>query len=168
MLLVFFNLPSSFLLLTLKLESECWIWYFPTLDEDNWKGKNPPKKAVPTSRRANHSMLNTTVEVCKSIMLLKNGHLSVGSTSIQTVYTCSFDSVYYIIAAMYADFKEISDQIDQLAKESDFARMVFTMFKSNTRPAIKQNVLLKEKKNFRWFFSDDNDSKRLSFYQLFR
>lgn len=90
-------------------------------------------------------MLNTTVEACKSIMLLKNGHVSVGSTSIQTVFTCPFDSVYSIIAAMYADFKEISDKIDQLAMESDFARMVFTMFQSNARAAIKQNVLLKQR-----------------------
>lgn len=122
-----------------------------TLDEERWGGKNPPEKAVVKSRRAASSLLNTTSEASKIIFSLKNGYLSFGKISIQTIHTCPFDSVYTVVSAMYADFEKIKLKIDEIrlmyddGVQAEFLRMVERMsedFKSN---AIKLNVLLRDR-----------------------
>lgn len=78
-------------------------------------------------------------------MLLKNGHLSISKNSIQTLNTCPFDSFYTIIAAMYADYEMIKNQIDQLEPNCKVSHMVTSMFDNEKRMAIKQNSLLRQR-----------------------
>lgn len=119
--------------------------FLSTLDEEDWRKKNPKSKIVSTSRRAIQSILNPTVAATKSIILLKNGHLSIGETSIQTIFTCPFDSLYAIIAAMYADFEEIKNKIDQHQPGCQFSGMVTLMFNNEKSLAVKQNSLLRQR-----------------------
>lgn len=90
-------------------------------------------------------MLNPSVENCKSVILLKNGHLSVGKNSIQTFNTCPFDSLYVMVASLYADFISVKSQVDQLGANCDFSKMIITMFDDEKKPGIKQNSLLKQR-----------------------
>lgn len=90
-------------------------------------------------------MLNPTVEACKSVILLKNGHLSVGKTSIQTLNTCSFDSIYTMIAAIYADVEAVQNQVNEIHSDSKFSKMIISMFDGDKKLATKQNSLLKQR-----------------------
>lgn len=90
-------------------------------------------------------MLNPSVEACKSVMLLKNGHLSVGKNSIQSFNTCSFDSLYSMVAALYADFISVKNQVDLLQENCDFSRMIISMFDEEKTPGVKLNSLLKQR-----------------------
>lgn len=73
-------------------------------------GKNPPMKLIKKSRRSNRSMLEPNIEICSGIMLLKNGWSTHGNISVQTSNTCAFDSLYFAIAAMYADYGHVKSQ----------------------------------------------------------
>lgn len=127
------------------------FWFFLTTDE-NWRNKNPPPKVVTISKstRANKSLLNPSVEACKSIISLKNGHLSFGKPSIQTFNTCPFDSVYSVVAGMYTDFEMVKNQIDQI-ENCEFSKMVSQMFDDDSKAlkpismAVKQNSLLRQR-----------------------
>lgn len=102
-------------------------------------------------------MLKPSVAATRSIILLKNGHLSIGETSIQTSFTCSFDSLYTIIAAMYADVEEVKNQIDKnqpVKNQIDekepgcqFLKMVFSMFHQEKSLGVRQNTLLRLRNN---------------------
>lgn len=72
-------------------------------------------------------------------MLLKNGLASHGKVSVQTSNTCSFDSLYFAVAAMYANYGNVRNQIVQLAPTCTFSKMVTTMFESFDRIALKYN-----------------------------
>lgn len=78
-------------------------------------------------------------------MLLKNGWGSHGKVSVQTSNTCSFDSLYFAVAAMYADYDNVKNQIDQLAPTCAFSKMVTTMFESFDRIALKYNSLHRQR-----------------------
>lgn len=112
---------------------------FPSIDEENWKGKNPPVGAV----TAIASMLNPLVDACEGLMLLKNGGISSGKQPIQTINTCGIDSVYTVFAALYAEFKDIKEQIDKL-KSNPFCEMVSTMFTDEVK-ATKMSSLLRKR-----------------------
>lgn len=120
-------------------------------DEENWRNKNPPKKTIVKSRRAANSLLNTTSEASKCILSLKNGYLSYGKTSIQTVHTCPFDSVFTVIAALYADFENVRLSIDEIrlnlgdCVSKDFLRMVERMSEDQKSNAVKLNSLLRDR-----------------------
>lgn len=91
-------------------------------------------------------MLNPSVDTCESIMLLENGHNSYkGKKVIRTFNTCSFDSVFATVSAIFADHENVQKQIAQLAATSDFLSMVTNMFSNDTRPTIKENALLRER-----------------------
>lgn len=122
------------------------IFIFLNLDEENWRNKNKPVKKILKSRRAIHSMLNPSVQIVESIMLLKNGHLSYrGKQSIRTFNTCPFDSFFAVVAAMYSDHDEIKNQINQLAPNSEFLSMIYDMFNDDSKTAVKYNALLRER-----------------------
>lgn len=117
---------------------------FFSLDEENWRGKNRKIKTVARSRRAIQSMLNPMANLCHSIMLLRNGYFSTfGQYSIQTINTCSFDSFYTIVAAMYTDYTEVKKQIDDYKQHNKFSEMVSEMFNNTGSLQVKQNKLLK-------------------------
>lgn len=93
-------------------------------------------------------------------MLLKNGHMSShGKQSIRTFHTCPFDSLFAVIAALYADHENIKNQInqlvpdspqskkqiDQLAPDSTLLSMIYKMFNGIERIAIKHNALLRQR-----------------------
>lgn len=67
--------------------------------------------------------------------------------NIRTFNTCSFDSVYVAIAAMYADFENVKKQIDDFTDECTFSIMVSTLFTADVRAAIKHNALLRIRNN---------------------
>lgn len=117
--------------------------FIPSLDEENWKGKNPPARAVTTTRRAITSMLNPIVDECAGLMLLKNGGLAPGKPPIHTMNTCGIDSFYFAIAALYADFKVIKEQIDE-HKSNLFCDMISSMFVDEAK-ALKANHLLRKR-----------------------
>lgn len=78
-------------------------------------------------------------------MLLKNGWASHGNVSIQTSHTCAFDSLYFAIAAMYADYDNVKDQIDQLAPTCAFSKMVVTMYEPFNTNTLKHNALHRQR-----------------------
>lgn len=90
-------------------------------------------------------MLNPQVDVCKSIIRLKNGHLTHGKSKnpIFTFNTCPFDSLYFILSAMYADVKQIQDQINQRKEECQLSKMVALMFEGERQLSFKVNSLLR-------------------------
>lgn len=90
-------------------------------------------------------MLDPTTEPSKSIVLLRNGHLSVGKSSVQSTNTCAFDSLYVIVAAMYADFEAIKNQIDLLEPNCKFSHLVTSMFNKETNIGNKHNSLLRQR-----------------------
>lgn len=115
-------------------------------DEENWRGKNNPNKSALKPRRAMQSMLNPSVQVSESIMLLRNGHLSShGKQSIRTFNTCPFDSVFATIAAIYADHENIKLRINRLAPEFNFLSMIQEMFNGTGKIGIKHNALLRQR-----------------------
>lgn len=80
-------------------------------------------------------MLEPNVQMCRSIVLLKNGYFSNdGKRSIQTTNTCGFDSVFSVIAALYADYPDIKHQIDQLAPNNTFLSCITEMFTDDNTP----------------------------------
>lgn len=120
----------------------CTAFLSPILDEENWKNKNPTGKTIPRSRRALQSMLNPTVQACKNLMLLENGHLSIGKKqSIQTTNTCAFDSLYFVVAGLYADVPDMQEKIDMLARKCKFSQMVVSMFDDTIKMGNKQKIL---------------------------
>lgn len=121
------------------------MYYISNLDEENWGGKNPPIKLVKKSRRSNRSMLEPNIEICSGIMLLKNGWASHGNVSVQTSHTCAFDSLYFAVAAMYADYGHVKSQIDELAPTCAFSEMVATMFETFGTIAVKFNSLHRQR-----------------------
>lgn len=78
-------------------------------------------------------------------MLLKNGWASHGNVSIQTSNTCSFDSLYFAFAAPYADYGHVKEQIDQLAPDCAFSKMVATMCESFATNVTKHNSLHRQR-----------------------
>lgn len=89
-------------------------------------------------------MLNPNVDICGSIMLLRNGFFStVAKYSIQTMNTCPFDSPFANIAGMYADYPEVKKQINELKKNCKFSQIICEMFTKVGSLAIKQNKLLR-------------------------
>lgn len=116
------------------------------LDEEDWRGKNKQAAAVRKPRRSIHSILNPSVQNAKNIMLMKNGHKTYrGKQTFATFNTCSFDAVFVVIAAMYADHDEIKNQINQAAPDSELLSMVHSMFNDNVKLTIKQNNLLRQR-----------------------
>lgn len=77
--------------------------------------------------------------------MLKNGHLSSGKQPIHTYHTCAFDSLYTMVAALYADFGEVRSQIDQIKSDCKFSEMISAMFDSESKIAIKNNSLLRRR-----------------------
>lgn len=119
------------------------ISYF--LDEENWRGKNTQKKTYGKNRRAVESMLNPMMNVCDTIMNLKNGYFSTHKNcSIQSINTCSFDSFYVVIAVLYADYPNIKDAINQLAKDHKFLQLITNMF-TKDGINVKQQKLLNQR-----------------------
>lgn len=115
-------------------------------DEENWKNKNKKTAVVTKSRRAIQSMLNPMVDICSSIILLRNGFFSTaGKFSIQTMNTCPFDSFYVIVASMYADYVQVKNQIDQLAEHCIFSKMISNTFTTGETVNSKQKKLLRER-----------------------
>lgn len=78
-------------------------------------------------------------------MVLKNGYISSGKTSIQTYNTCSFDCFFTVVAALYADFAEVRECIQQIETNCKFSQMVSSMFNNTQTVAIKQNSLLRQR-----------------------
>lgn len=74
-------------------------------------------------------------------MLLKNGWKSPGKNATQTALTCSFDSLYFVVAAMYADYDNVKRQIDKLTQTCTFSKMVKTMFDPIDSSAAKHRSL---------------------------
>lgn len=69
-------------------------------------------------------------------------------TTINTYHTyntCAFDSLYNIVAALYADFEEIKNEIDEIKSECKFSEMISAMFDGVSKPAIKNNSLLRQR-----------------------
>lgn len=97
------------------------------------------------SRRSISSMLEPNIGICSGIMLLKNGYTTHGKTSIQTTLTCSFDSLYFVVAAMYADYGNVKRQIDYLAPTCAFSKMVTTMFESFDSNTAKYRSLHRQR-----------------------
>lgn len=96
-------------------------------------------------RRAIQSMLNLSVQVCESIILLKNGHLSThGKRSIRTVNTCTFDSVFAAISTMYADNTNVKRQIEQLIPNSDWLSMISKAFTDVAKISVQCKALLQQ------------------------
>lgn len=95
-------------------------------------------------------MLNPSIDARSGIMLLKNGWASHGNSnqSVQTVNTCAFDSVYYAVATMYADYGNVKSQIDKLAPKSSFCSLVVEMFKPAAKDTIKHTALHKARNEF--------------------
>lgn len=131
-----------------------YLWCYTILpDEENWRNENPPMKVVTKSRRAIHSMLNPTVELTRSLMILRNGHLSIAKESIHTTHTCAFDSAFTVIAAMYADCTQVKSQIDCIEPinilvkmdliEPSLVLMVKSMFGTQKTAGVVQNTLLR-------------------------
>lgn len=90
-------------------------------------------------------MLNRNIEICSGIILLKNGSTTQAKNPIQTSLTCSFDSIYFVVAAMYADFINVKNQIDQLATTCVFSKMVTTMFQAFGSNTLKLNSLHRQR-----------------------
>lgn len=117
-------------------------------------------------RRAQQSILNPTVQACDSIIHLKNGYLSkFRDQSIQTVNTCCFDAIFVAISAMYADYANVKQEIDRLAKESGLLSMVTDVFSSDSKIAAKISLLL-EKRNLylHAFFKGEDFGNGLTLY----
>lgn len=88
-------------------------------------------------------MLNPSVQVAEGIMNLRNGNLSYrGKKTIRTFNTCPFDSVFTVVAAMYADHDEIKSQINQNASKSEFLSMIQFMFSDIGKVSSKNHALL--------------------------
>lgn len=91
-------------------------------------------------------MLNPSVQACESIIFLKNCHFSSqGKQNIQTVNTCPFDCVFAAVSVMYADHKNVKQQIDHLINPSDFILMIFNAFIDVARVSVKHNALLRKR-----------------------
>lgn len=90
-------------------------------------------------------MLNPNVQICSGIVLLKNGWTSYGKTTVQTANTCSFDSLYFAVAAMYSDYDTVKKQIDDLDATCAFSTMIYTMFTHYDRAATKFSSLHRQR-----------------------
>ena len=105
-----------------------------------------------------NSILNPSVKACQTILLLKNGHLSTGKESIQSYNTCSFDSTYVIVAAMYTDISGIKIKIDSLKTDSAFSKMVSSMYDTNKIIAIQNSLLRQRNKILKNLFQNSKQS----------
>lgn len=93
-----------------------------------------------------YTYIRITQVVVVETMNMKNGHLSYrGNRSIRTFNTCPFDSVFVVVAAMYADHDEIKKQINLLAPDSEFLSMICHMFNGDGKIAVKHNALLRQR-----------------------
>lgn len=112
----------------------------------------PGKKSV--SSLSNGDLSNGTRRAAsrdrQSIILLPNGVSSKGSNSLRIYNTCPFDSIFSIIAAMYADFNAVAEQIDRLDQNlnvnSDFLHMINTMFRNGDRESTLNSLLQQRNK----------------------
>lgn len=140
-------------------------------EEENWRNKNPRKKVVTKSRRAIHSMLNPSVEPSRTLIILRNGYLTIAKDSIQTSRTCASDSAFTIFAAMYADCEQVKTQIDQIEPSTALLKMVKSMFDTNKSLVAKQNNLLRQRNQIMMdLFENMSGMKKLEgvdFGQLF-
>lgn len=109
-------------------------------------------------RRAQQSILNPSVQACDSIIHLKNGHLSkFRDQSIQAVNTCAFDAIFVAMSAMYADYANVKQQIDQIATDSGFLSMITEVFASDKRMATTISFLLEKRNLFLHAFFGGKD-----------
>lgn len=84
--------------------------------------------------------------MAESIMLLKNGHSSYrDKRCTQTSNTCPFDSLFVVVAAMYADHDHIKNQINSLAPDSELLSMIYDMFNDVGKTTVKHNALLRQR-----------------------
>lgn len=91
-------------------------------------------------------MLNPKIDICSNIILLRNGFFSAhGKSTVQTTNTCSFDSFYVIVTAMYADYVQVKNQINKLVNHCKFSKMVSHMFTSGSSLTVKQTALLRQR-----------------------
>lgn len=74
--------------------------------------------------------------------------MSGGKTPIFSYNTCAFDSMYFVVAAMYADFKSVRDQIDERREKCKFSQMVSIMFEEGKKPGWKMNALLRLRNDY--------------------
>lgn len=97
-------------------------------------------------RRAIQSILNPSVQFADSIMMFKNGHLSVhGKRTIRTFNTCLFDSFFSLCAGMYADHRSVRNQIDPMTSDCEFSSMIHFMFNGSGRTITKHRTLLQKR-----------------------
>lgn len=123
-----------------------------------------PSKNIPTSRRAKNSILEPTVQLASTLLHIKNNGFNSqhGHLTISTSYTCPFDAVYAVVAALYADEPGINKQIEQLASNSPFLEMIRGTFTSDKTLIQKYNSLMKARNLFlRDYFQIDTVSKDL-------
>lgn len=104
-------------------------FFFP-LVEETWRGKESSISIESINPRTSQSMLNPTVGACKSNLLLENGNFSNHGEqeTIRTINTCSFDSVFTAISALYADHPNVKHQIDEMSSHSNFLSMIVETF----------------------------------------
>lgn len=85
--------------------------------EENWRNKNidaKPKREIPI-KRCHDSILNPAKPFNRPIPILKNGHRTIGTkknTGIVSTLTCSFDSIFHVMAACYADIPSFANKVE--------------------------------------------------------
>lgn len=87
-------------------------------------------------------MLNKSIRIPEQIPKLKNGHRKKYSKAL-TVYTyntCSFDSLFQIFAALYADYERVKMKFEAI-ENSDFCNMVERAFSSKNKKTSVLNEL---------------------------
>lgn len=109
------------------------------------------------------SILNPTVSACKAVMLMKNGHLTIGKKSIQTYNTCSFDSLFAMVSALYVDFECVKKEIDPYMAQCKFSKMIAKMFSECDSIAVKRSSLLRMRNQLLFdIFKGSKESSTLS------
>lgn len=83
--------------------------------------------------------------------------------SIYTFNTCPFDSIFAAIAALYADYEIIKAQINDSVPESEFLKMVTSMFNDTDKSSIKLQSLLRKRNDI--LYSIFKDSKQAIKYK---
>lgn len=118
----------------------------PILKEENWMNQNEDikksnKNHIKAHRSVN-SILNVEQNGCEPIPFLLNGGKSLPVSSIPEIYstqTCSFDSIYQLIVANYADSPKFKRFVDE--DPSDFAKFLQLGMNLNKKNKVEFDAL---------------------------
>lgn len=107
--------------------------------EENWRGKNTPKRNI--RRRARFSILNPNnldVQIKKSFLLPNGNNVKIKNIITCFSNTCAFDTMSQIVSALSHDFEEVKCFISKNRGQYEFFQFISNM---NSKNPVKKSIL---------------------------